>query len=75
MLEHNNSDQQLSEEQAYQETVRGVRSDMGWNQIHEFESSASSRDDNSFASHRSQLPRKSLQNCHLMTGYARSLRN
>ena len=48
------SDQQISEEQYYRETVRGVRSFMGWHQLPEFESSASSQDDNPFANPKRQ---------------------
>ena len=36
-------DQQLSDEQNYRETIRRVRSFMGWHQVLEFESSASSQ--------------------------------
>ena len=43
------SDQQISEKQSYRETVWGVRCCMGWNQVPEFESSASSQDYNPFA--------------------------
>ena len=42
--------QELSEE----ETIRGVRSFMGWHQIPDFDSSSSSLDDNPFASTRAQ---------------------
>ena len=42
------SDQELSEEASYRETIRGVRSFMGWHQIPEFDS-VSSADDNPFA--------------------------
>ena len=47
-------DQQLSDEQNYRETIRGVRSFMGWHQVPEFESSASSQHDNHFANPRTQ---------------------
>ena len=53
-----NSDQQLSKGQTYQETVRGVRTYIGWNQIPKFETSASSQDDNPFAGPRSQAASK-----------------
>ena len=43
------ADQELSEESTYRETIRGVRSFMGWHQIPEFDS-VSSADDNPFAS-------------------------
>ena len=38
-------DQSLSEEQIYQETVRGIRSYMGWRHISDLDSSASLADD------------------------------
>ena len=47
------ADQELSEEASYRETIRGVRSFMGWHQIPEFDS-VSSADDNPFASFRVQ---------------------
>ena len=47
------ADQELSEESTYRETIRGVKSFMGWHQIPEFESVYSS-DDNPFASSRVQ---------------------
>ena len=47
------SDQELSEEASYRETIRGVRSFMGWHKIPEFDS-VSSSDDNPFASSRVQ---------------------
>ena len=45
------ADQELSEESAYRETIRGVRSFMGWHQIPEFDI-VSSTDDNPFAGSR-----------------------
>ena len=42
-------DPELSEEASYRETIRGVRSFMGWHKIPEFDS-VSSSDDNPFAS-------------------------
>ena len=47
-------DQELSEEANYWETMRGVRSFMGWHQIQDFNSSSSSLDDNPFADARAQ---------------------
>ena len=47
-------DRILSEEQNYRETLRGIRSYMGWNQIPDIESTASTGDDNPFAGPRSQ---------------------
>ena len=46
-------DQELSEEASYRETIRGVRSFMGWDKIPEFDS-VSSSDDNPFACSRVQ---------------------
>ena len=47
-------DQELSAEQTYRETVRGVRSFMGWNHVPEFDLSSSVQDDNPFAGTKSQ---------------------
>ena len=49
--------QELSEEASYRETIRGVRSFMGWHKIPEFDS-VSSSDYNPFASSRVQPTRK-----------------
>ena len=46
-------DQELTAEQTYRETLRGVRSFMAWNDILEFDSSSSSQDDNRFTSSKS----------------------
>ena len=46
-------DQELSEEASYRETIRGVRSFMGWDKIPEFDSVSSSHD-NPFARSRVQ---------------------
>ena len=46
-------DQELSAEQSYRETLRGVRSFMAWNDIPEFDSASSSQDDNPFTGSRS----------------------
>ena len=46
-------DQELSAEQSYTETLRGVRSFMAWNDIPEFDSASSSQDDNPFIGSRS----------------------
>ena len=48
------ADQELSEEGSYRETIRGVKSFMGWHQIPDFDSASSSLDDNPFASSRAQ---------------------
>ena len=42
------ADQELSAEQSYRETLRGVRSFMAWTDIPEFDSASSSQDDNPF---------------------------
>ena len=47
------ADQEVSEESTYRETIRGVRSFMGWHQIPEFDG-VSSADGNPFASSRVQ---------------------
>ena len=51
-------DQELSSEQTYRETLRGVRSFMGWDQVPEFDSSCSTQDDNPFAGAKSHIPGK-----------------
>ena len=56
---HNQSDlpetttnQDLSEDANYRETIRGVRSFMGWHHIPDYNNSAASMDDNPFAGSR-----------------------
>ena len=56
------TDPELSEEASYRETIRDMRSFMGWHQISEF-NSVSSADDNPFASSRVQPTGKSLLSC------------
>ena len=51
---HCTADQELSEEANYRETIRGVRSFMGWYQIPDFDTSSSSLDDDLFAGARAQ---------------------
>ena len=51
-LPEDSTDQNLSEEANYRETIRGVRSFMGWHQIPDFDSASSSLDDNPFAGSR-----------------------
>ena len=53
-------DQELSAEQIYRETLRGVRSFMAWNDIPEFDSASSSQDDNPFTGSRSSQTGKVL---------------
>ena len=43
------TEQDLSEDANYRETIRGVRSFMGWHQIPDYDNSSSSVDDNPFA--------------------------
>ena len=47
-----------SEEQTYKETMRGIRSFMGWSHIPDLEMSAAASDDNPFAGLKKQLPGK-----------------
>ena len=51
-------DQSLSEEQSYRETMRGIRSYMGWNHIPDMDSGTKSSDDNPFAGLKMQTPGK-----------------
>ena len=51
-LPEESTDQDLSEEANYRETIRGVRSFMGRHQIPDFDSASSSLDDNPFAGSR-----------------------
>ena len=46
-------DQELTAEQTYRETLRGVRSFIAWNDIPEFDSSSSSQEDNPFTGSKS----------------------
>ena len=46
------TDQDLSEDANYRETIRGVRGFMGWHQIPDYDNSAASMDDNPFAGSR-----------------------
>ena len=48
------ADQTLSEEQNYRETMRGIRSFMGWTHIPDMDTAASTSDDNPFASPQAQ---------------------
>ena len=53
-LDTGESDRAISEDQNYRETVRGVRSFMGWTHIPDLEYSSASRTDNPWVGHRSQ---------------------
>ena len=54
----NDPEQTLSEEQSYRETMRGIRSYMGWTHIPDMESAAGSSDDNPFAGPKMQTQGK-----------------
>ena len=47
-IKNQSGDQELSEEVSYRETIRGVRSFMGWHKVPEFDR-VSSSDDNPLA--------------------------
>ena len=51
-------DQEISAEQSYRETLRGVRSFMAWYDIPEYDSASSTQDDNPFTSSRSSQTSK-----------------
>ena len=51
-------DQSLSEEQSYRETMRGIRSYMGWTHVPDIDSGTKSSDDNPFAGPKLQSPGK-----------------
>ena len=51
-------DQSLSEEQSYRETMRGIRSYIGWSHISDVDSNTGSSDDNPFAGPKLQIPGK-----------------
>ena len=51
-------DQSLSEEQSYRETMRGIRSYMGWTHIPDIDSVTGSSNDNPFAGPKLQTPGK-----------------
>ena len=62
--EANLSDQEqsLSEEQSYRETMRGIRSFMGWNHIPDTDSGATTSEDNPFAGPKLHTPGKTSVN-------------
>ena len=57
-LPEDSTDHNLSEDANYRETIRGVRSFLGWHQIPGCDSTSSSLDDNPFAGSRAKLTRK-----------------
>ena len=61
-------DQELSEETNYRDTMRGVKSFMGWHQLLEFDTS-SFLDDNPFAGSRTQLASKVSVSCQACTAF------
>ena len=63
-------DQSLSEEQSYRESMRGIRSYMGWTHIPDMDSGTKSSDDNPFAGPKLQAPEKFLSPSPPMSGYA-----
>ena len=54
----NDPEQSLLEEQSYRETMRGIRSYMGWTHIPDIESAAGSSDDNPFGGPKMQTQGK-----------------
>ena len=57
-LPEDSTDQDLSEDANYRETIRGVRSFIGWHQIPDYDSTSSSLDDNPFAGSQAKLTGK-----------------
>ena len=53
-VEAGDSDEVLSEDQNYRETVRGIRTFMGWTHIPDLEYSPASRTDNPWVGHHAQ---------------------
>ena len=53
-LPEESTDQDLSEDANYRETIRGVRSFMGWHQIPDYDHAFASLDDNPFAGSRTK---------------------
>ena len=51
-------DQALSAEHTYQETIRGIRSYMGWSSIPDMDSSKTASDDNPFSGAKVPVPIK-----------------
>ena len=64
------TDQELSEEASYRETMKGMRSFIGWHKVPEFES-VSSSDDNPFAVHVFSQPVKCQSSFRWMIGCVR----
>ena len=72
-LPEESSDQDVSEEANYRETIRGVRSFMGWHQIPDYDSASSSLDD--LPVPESNQPLKCLSSYRWMNGCVEYLRN
>ena len=51
-------DQPLSQEQIYRETMRGIRSFMGWSHVPDIDNSANTSEDNPFAGPKTPVPGK-----------------
>ena len=51
-------DQPLSQEQTYRETMRGIRSFMGWSRIPDIDSATNTSEDNLFAGPKTPVPGK-----------------
>ena len=51
-------DQPQSQEQTYRETMRGIRSFMGWFHVPDIDSSANTSEDNPFAGPKTPVPGK-----------------
>ena len=63
-------DHTLSEDQNYRETMRGIRSYIGWTYIPDMDTATSTSDDNPFAGPNTQPTSKVSVNMPLMSGYA-----
>ena len=64
-------DHTLSEDQTYRETLRGIRSYMGWTHIPDMDSATSTGDDNPFAGPNPSQLVNCLFVCPLMSGSAK----
>ena len=51
-------DQPLSQEQTYRETMRGIRSFMGWSHVPDIDSATNTSEDNPFAGPKTPVPGK-----------------
>ena len=69
---HEQTDQQISEEQSYREIIRGVSSYIDWHQVPVLGNWASSQDDNLFAGPRKPIAGKITVKLPEASGSARS---